>query len=318
MISLTRQKGVILQLREDNAKRSNVNAQRGFTGHTIYFPQDTQFIATILPPPVDELLKYICILFVGLAKPSREFLVKHARPLAVRPDKVRQALVWLKANNILYRDIIINDQALAEIEQNDGIPFVVEHVDQSVVNDEALSGYFSRETNCAPSSENDFSIPLERLVIADLNVAPTTAEMRAAAIRHLQHGKPYLQIGHGRTPETDYHNHTLFPSMYPTLYPYGYGGFEDPSRSISVGFAAQLKHLLSLSDRRFQTHPSFMFTAFNILQRREVLRRTSMQIKRADFEHKARLYARLSPETIHCVSQKVANGDYSADPGTEE
>ena len=43
-----------------------------------------------------------------------------------------------------------------------------------------------------------------------------------------------------------------------------------------------------------------------------------MQIKRADFEHKASLYAQLSPETIHCVSEKVANGDYSADLGTDE
>ena len=35
MISLTCQKGVILQLREDNAKCPNVNVQQGFTGHTI-------------------------------------------------------------------------------------------------------------------------------------------------------------------------------------------------------------------------------------------------------------------------------------------
>ena len=207
MISLMCQKGVILQLREDNTKCPNVNAQQGFTGHTIYFPQDTQFVTTILPPPVDELLKYICILFVGSSKPSQEFLLKHAHPLAVCPNKVCQALVWLKAHNFLYRDIIINDQALVEIERNEGIPFVIEHVDQSVVNDDTMSGNFPHESSFCdgPSSENDCLIPLERLVIADLNAAPTSVEMHAAAIRHLQHGKPYLQIGHGRIPETDYH-----------------------------------------------------------------------------------------------------------------
>ncbi|KAF8332955.1 hypothetical protein F5887DRAFT_822739, partial [Amanita rubescens] len=251
MVALTRQKGIILQLKESiGSRQSNIMAQRAYRGHTIYFPQDTQFVATVLPPPVEDIVNHICVLFVGSEPPTTDYLRQNARPLAVRPDRVRHALLWLKENNHLYRDITLNEEVLESIEQNGGIKFSVTQVDKSVVHDDATTGYFDQysipnlngDVTRDNNNDSNNTIPFQTLVITDLDASPTAAQMRSAAIRHLQQGKPFLQIGHGRTPKPDHHNHNLFPSMYPTLYPYGVGGFEDPSRLIRVGFAAHLQH----------------------------------------------------------------------------
>src|SRR6266511_1643994 len=70
----------------------------------------------------------------------------------------------------------------------------------------------------------------------------------------------------------------LFPMIYPTLFQYGKGGFEDHSRQVHISMKHHVKHLCGLSDRRFQEHYSFLFTAFNILQCRSILLHTSLKV----------------------------------------
>ncbi|KAK2462431.1 hypothetical protein APHAL10511_005565 [Amanita phalloides] len=72
---------------------------------------------------------------------------------------------------------------------------------------------------------------------------------------------------------------------------------------------AHAHHLLNIKDGRFREHPSFMFSVFNILQRREVLQHTSMRVNLTSFESKAAAYARLRPETIEHVAQQYSNGN---------
>ncbi|KAJ7086532.1 hypothetical protein C8R44DRAFT_650820, partial [Mycena epipterygia] len=79
-----------------------------------------------------------------------------------------------------------------------------------------------------------------------------------------------------------------------------------------------IKHLFNLSDRRFQTHYSFLFTAFNMLQRRQVLLRTSMKVKRSNFDHVAAQFASVSPQTVHIVSERIANGDSTTANNADE
>ena len=54
----------------------------------------------------------------------------------------------------------------------------------------------------------------------------------------------------------------MFPMLYPTLFPYGIGGFEDRRKLVPIGFENHIRHMLALDDRRFQEHYSFMFVAF--------------------------------------------------------
>lgn len=302
MIALTRLKCMILQLKEERSSTPGIFSQRAYTGHSIYFHQNVQAFATVLPPPIDEILGYICVLFVGSHKPSQHFLRTHAKPLVVRAERVRSALHWLKAHNHLYRDIIIDHCLLDSIASDDGLDYPVEHIDSSLFETDTTSGYSRLDDRDNVSRDDDGNVIFRNLMVSDLEGSPSSSEMRLAALRHLQAGRPFVQLGHVSTPEPDYNNPFLFPSMFPTLYPLGVGGFEDPDREHPVGFQLHLRHLLSLADRRFQVHPSFIFTAFNILQRREVMRRTQLRVKRSDFANKARLYSCITPDAVERVS----------------
>lgn len=70
----------------------------------------------------------------------------------------------------------------------------------------------------------------------------------------------FVQIPHSDTPANEFYNPDLLPLTYPTLFPYGLGGFEDSQRAAPLSFKHQLKHFFSLADRRFQEHYSFLFT----------------------------------------------------------
>ncbi|KAG1839843.1 hypothetical protein C8R48DRAFT_621413, partial [Suillus tomentosus] len=100
--------------------------------------------------------------------------------------------------------------------------------------------------------------------------------------------------------------------MYPTLFPYGVGGFENPRRSSKLALKRQVKHFLNLADRRFQEHNSFLFIVFNMLQRRTALLHTSLKVKGSSFNDVARGFASISSETVHRVAERVAKGDLTS------
>jgi hypothetical protein len=79
-----------------------------------------------------------------------------------------------------------------------------------------------------------------------------------------------------------------------------------------------IKHLLNLADRRFQEHSSFSFTAFNILQRHEMLLHTGLKVKRSNFEFVASQFAFVSTTVVTSVSERVANGGSITPKNVEE
>ncbi len=87
-------------------------------------------------------------------------------------------------------------------------------------------------------------------VVMDLNCSNVSSkDLASAALRHLHDGGSFLQMPHGKDPCNEYHNPMLFPLMYPTLFPYGVGGFDDDSRVSKIGMKTHVKHLMSLPDR---------------------------------------------------------------------
>lgn len=75
-------------------------------------------------------------------------------------------------------------------------------------------------------------------------------------------------IPRGAKPINEYANPSHLACLYPNLFPYGCGIVEDPSRPLSVGFKDHVQNLLSLEDKRFEKNHSFLYVAFNILQKR--------------------------------------------------
>jgi hypothetical protein len=164
------------------------------------------------------------------------------------------------------------------------------------------------------------TIPFQNVVIADIDCHALSNELRAAALRHVKKkGGGYIQIPHDRDPANEFKQDSLlFPMIYPTLFPYGIGGPEDSQRLQTLSLKRHFKHLLNLADKRFQEHPSFLFTAFNILQRREMLLHTSLKVKKSNFESVAAQFASVSPAVVESVSERVANGGSTAPQNEEE
>jgi len=56
--------------------------------------------------------------------------------------------------------------------------------------------------------------------------------------------------------------------MFPTLFPLGLGGFDNPARHTKLSFEAQANAFLDVADKSFRHHHSYIFVALNIIQRR--------------------------------------------------
>ena len=320
-------------MKTDGKDYANQSAQRGIKGNLIVYPQSPSDVARKLPLSIDEITSPICVLFIGAHPPSTQWLREKAKPLAVRGNKVRQALLWLKAHNRLYKNIEIDEGLLTHLDSDPVLPFHVEHVTPSLAMERSTDGYdpsqgLSFETSdtgnldsFVPTNSTDVNpeVLFASVLITDVDNAVSSSQLAAAAIRHLRRkGGGYLQIPHQPQPSNEFSNPDLFPMLYPTLFPYGIGGFDDNNRRVTVSMRRQVKHLLQLHDRRFQEHYSFLFTAFNILQHHEMLLQVGLKAKKKNFNSVASYFGRVSTEAIHAVADRIANGDHQTANTSEE
>ena len=329
MIARCRSKCWVVQLKEfegGDPDLTTPSVQRGMRGHIIIYPQRPSEISSMLPPSIDDISTPICVIFVGSSPPSNEWLREKAKPLVVRREKVREALVWLKNHNSIYKDIVINHTLLNTLEPEQILPVRIEHVLPTDSHEILTSGYDPvRDSipNPARSSDSanikDSTVPFQNVVITDVDGDAPINELRAAAVRHIKSKSGgYIELPHDPQPVNEFCNPKLFPMIYPCLFPYGIGGSEDPRRCSKLALKRHVKHWFKLTDRRFQEHYSFLFTAFNILQRRAVLLHTSLKVKKKSFDSIAADFASVSPSAVHIVSERIARGDYETVNSDEE
>ena len=328
ILALCRAKSAILHLRDDGGASvgnddpegsRQRNAQRGFKGHIVTYPQRPEEIAHVLPRGLQDVLTPICIIFVGSRVPTLAWLREKATPLIVRREKVERALRWLVVHNPLYAHIRVDDDAIRALPENDILPAHVERVPPSAAQEVLTSRYDEgaidnqddreEESHVSSRTIDRASVAFSKVVVTDVDGSAPANELRAAALRHIkQKGGAYLEVPHGPQPENEFCNPTLFPKIYPTLFPYGVGGFEDDRRDTPLSFQRQVRHFLTLADRRFQEHHSFIFTAFNILQRRAVLLHSSLKVRKSSFATVAADYATLPPDVVSRVCARVGAG----------
>ncbi|KAG2108182.1 uncharacterized protein F5147DRAFT_577092, partial [Suillus discolor] len=136
----------------------------------------------------------------------------------------------------------------------------------------------------------------------------------ASAIRNLLpkdvvDSQPNLVIHHGGQPGTEYNNPCFFPGLYPTLFPYGLGGFE---------IKTQAKYFLSLSDRAFHYHNSFIFILLNILQHLQAHLQTYFTVGKSNFDSVACKLTTRSLLLLERVAVKLEQERKLANPTAEE
>ena len=96
-------------------------------------------------------------------------------------------------------------------------------------------------------------------------------------------------------------NHLL--GSFPTLFPYGKGGFET-SRPINVPYETHAKWSMLYADRRFRKDLQFPFQIFGVCQKREVCRSSVLQMKRPQFTRQINLISTLKPQDLVKASQE--------------
>ena len=322
LIARCRAKQCIVKLQDHRSDISLPSSQRGFKGHVIVYPQRVEELSNVLPPPVDEVVHPMCVMFIGSTLPSQSWLKDKAYPLVVRREVVRENLIWLKAHNPLYRDIVINEERLQELPADGLLSYKIEHIQPTDDAYELGSRYDTNPspeaTGTASASDETSSIQFSNVVITDIEANASPKDLKAAALRHYKRGGSFLAVPHEPIPVNEFFNPTMLPMMYPTLFPYGIGGVEDKRRTNTISFENHVRHFLSLADRRFQEHYSFMFTAFNIIQRRKMLLHTSLKVKRSNFRSWADKFKNVSSDAIERVISRSSNGSYATAHDEEE
>ncbi|TEB25454.1 hypothetical protein FA13DRAFT_1637311, partial [Coprinellus micaceus] len=134
--------------------------------------------------------------------------------------------------------------------------------------------------------------------------------MTAGALRRLAPSpndpeKPDLVLHRGCDPVPEYNNPMLLPGMYPTLYPFGIGGFEDKSRPTPLGFENQAQCYLNLHDKSFRHHFSYLFVVLNMIQRRRAHLQTHFTVQTSRFRRVADMLTSLIAQTLSEVADIV-------------
>ncbi|KAI1792868.1 hypothetical protein LXA43DRAFT_972217 [Ganoderma leucocontextum] len=196
------------------------NAQRGFKGHIIIYPQRPGEVAQALPQPIADIITPVCIIF-----------------------KIRAALHWLKEHNVLYKHVNIDHAHVDELPENDILPVHVEHVFPSAAQSVLTSRYdgvqdhtddCDLDLGATSRTINRDEVSFSKVVVTDVDGRAPPNELRAAAVRHIKDkGGAYLEVPHGPRPVNEFCNPSLLPQIYPCLFPYGVGGFEDDKRQTS-------------------------------------------------------------------------------------
>ncbi|KAI0640827.1 hypothetical protein C8Q79DRAFT_889026, partial [Trametes meyenii] len=220
--------------------------------NVVVFGQPVDRLYTVLPPPRKDIQDCLAILFVGAAKPSDEDI--KCTPFLVRRDVVARviacALLWLQRNNDLYSDIQISETNLASYDDGHSPVGIVYRPHGNPTPPESLAVYEALSDRSV--REGDISFVVHALHAPDLSRMTYEAKV-ALAVRHFESGNGVLAYGHESQPQSIYHNTELFPRMFPWLFPYGVGGFENKGISTRLHRADHIRTLLSYPDRRFQT-----------------------------------------------------------------
>ena len=132
----------------------------------------------------------------------------------------------------------------------------------------------------------------------------------AHAVKHFNSGQPMLAFGHNDNPASMYHNPSLYPGMFPWLYPYGLGGFENPNITTRLSRIEHIRHLLMYADRRFQTDEYFPLIAFNQEQIRGSTRGGYLLTKRSNFEAAANKILGIDRDALQALIDRAGKGEY--------
>ena len=301
-------------------------------GNTCAHEMNIISTATVLPRTPADINGMLSVVFVGAGKFEIKSMQKMFR---IRKKKVYEFLLWLKHHNRLYALIPLDFKTL-NLYPNDGF---LPGIEDRIIQDKDISAertfleetagfsehpaelFRAQSTNLEndmsvmPLEDQDDNILIERTGVADPESdrlsgrSFTASALRNLAGRIVTEGisdasdHPDLAIHHNAAAICEYNNPDLMPGMFPTLFPFGIGGFEDKTRPTPLSFKEQAQYYFNISDRAFRYHFSYIFVALNMLQRRMAHLHTYFTVRNSNFDSIARRLVAVSPDVLNGLAK---------------
>ena len=218
--------------------------QRAVRGQVINFPSDVDGIVSQLPrPPSGEDIVYVQRPD-STTEVESQSVERGARYLKCRYSKVMGALGWLKMNNPLYEDVIINgvtEDMFDDEEDNNG----------------------SGEDEVAHAHNEE----LQESGVVRLDVLhPNIPAVELLQEENAAHGRVHQLQRVTATPLSIFQDrHNLEVQAFPTLYPDGTNGFGTP-RAVKISPLEYFQVRMLSADSRRVCHPAYIFWACNIVE----------------------------------------------------
>ena len=255
--------------------------QRAVRGQVINFPSDVDGIVSHLPrPPSGEDIVYVQRPDSTTEMESQS--VEHgARYLRCRYSRVMEALGWLKRNNPLYEDVIING------------------VTEDMFDDEDDGNGGSEGEDAHAHSEELQESGVVRLDVLHPNIPAVELLQEENAVHRQVHQLQRVTA----TPLSIFQDrHNLEVQAFPTLYPNGTNGFGTP-RAIKISPLEYFQVRMLSADSRWACHPAYIFWACNIVEAIKLQSSISIALKRSVGEEN------INPYNEHLLRAWQANMD---------
>jgi hypothetical protein len=232
--------------------------QYAYRGNIINFPQDMQEFAARLP---QDLLSLDLLIVQCYSENRNNF-----RDFNVRLKKVIQALQWLKANNKLYQDIVIDNEVLQTLPENGSI---AEQLPQITDDRPYCSEKGPNDDDDADKHGNENEDPFKSQMFVP-SIPNRPSEDRAInEILNRAHDRENSTIEwphNDVSPVDEFNSPRYIARAFPTLYPWGIGDLNEP-RIKEIKPAEYFKHLLVYKNGRFARHRRWRYFALNSLMR---------------------------------------------------
>jgi hypothetical protein len=126
-----------------------------------------------------------------------------------------------------------------------------------------------------------------------------------------------IEISYGETGFANEYETDHLMKAFPTLNPYGIGGFGDSKREVSISWERQMASLLLQSHRLHARHEVFMFIVFNLLQRRKISLEAKLYTRNSSLLEVRGLLQKVDYEEAHrrlAVDIASGNKHFFTDP----
>ena len=223
---------------------SKINGMSKMVANAITFEQPVPKLYTVLPPPIKEMNDCIAFIFTGPTKPTQEDYKR--TPLLVRRKNILDALEWLKLNHRDYADLEISYRNLEEYPE-DVPPVVIDYRHRQTNKDTEATSVHDMEPE--DGTRNGICPLTVHGITGEQYVDASTETLKTIALEHLTDMGKFIAIGCAEEPESIWKNPTLYPKMFPWLFPYGLGCIGEQQHKGLMSDAAHKRHLLMYHDK---------------------------------------------------------------------